>query len=631
MSLSDSLQSGNSFQPVGGFPLLMVEALLTSRLEGHGHVLFTSRNRDLSRLGTLLEIPPMAADEGVRLLLRGYDVNDIQQAHHDAALRIVNRLGQLALAIDQAAAYIKYKRMPLDRLGDFLTTYEAERRRILSYTPKKFWEYRKMQSQGQAEHISAFTTWEMSFQQLGSGDEPWKKVEAHFLTLSAFFAPTSITESLFRYYYEGYGSKVEWIQKFSLADGDEGDEEDEKSGKLSSSGGSHGTWDSDRYWDIVDKSAELSLLQSVSPGTGQQGASFSLHPLIRDWLQLRMKEKERPKYTQEAIKVLVCCVKADEIRSTSLEERTALITHMDMSLSNDEKILEPQDRLGCNVANCKAAGWYASFYAIQERYRTSESLFRRLVETLKSKLSEEHPLTLVNMSNLAMILQENGKYEEADSIHRQTLRLMKKVLGENHVDTLISMHNLASLLSERRKFEEAESLCRQTIKLRETELGSQHPDTLSSISILAGILAGILRNRKKYEEAEELRRSTLLTQETVLGKEHPLTLSTMGKLAAVLQDQKKYDEAEQIYRSLLMTQEMVLGKEHPLTLSIMNNLAVLLQNQKKYDEAEQIQRSTLMTQEMVLGKEHPNTLTTMSNLVALLLDQKRYDEAERMG
>ena len=126
---------------------------MTRVLGGCGHVIFTSRNRDLGRLGTLLEVPPMATDEGVELLLRGFNVTDIRNQHRETASKITKRLGELALAIDQAAAYIKYKRTPLDNLEDFLTTYEAERQKILSYTPKNFWEY---------EHINAFTTWELS-------------------------------------------------------------------------------------------------------------------------------------------------------------------------------------------------------------------------------------------------------------------------------------------------------------------------------------------------------------------------------------------------------------------------------------------------------------------------------------
>jgi len=255
-------------------------------------VLFTSRNRDLGRLGKLLEIPAITEDEGVKLVLRRYDEKDVHQRHRTKAARIVERLGGLALAVDQAEAYIQYKRMPLDRLEEFLTTYEVERQKILSYTPKNFWEYGTMQIHGEAEQskaISAFTTWEMSFQQLEPEDESRKKDVAHFLTLSAFFDPIRIDESMFRYYWEADSNRAEWMKIFCEIDNvaedenDENDEDDEEELdgegiEVLSGSGTRTRWDADRFWDVIAKSHGLSLLQSISSGTDPEGARFAFAP-----------------------------------------------------------------------------------------------------------------------------------------------------------------------------------------------------------------------------------------------------------------------------------------------------------------------------------------------------------------
>ena len=617
-------------------------------------MLFTSRNRDLSRLGTLLEIPAMATEEGVQLLLRGYNDNDVQQVHKVIASSIINRFGKLALAIDQAAAYITYKRMALDRLGDFLTTYEAERHRILSYTPKKFWEYRKMHNPEEVENISAFTTWEMSFRQLGSGDEPWKGDAEHFLTLSAFFAPTSIAESLFRKYQERQDGEAKWVQIFSVADGveDDGDDgdnedntneddkdEDEKheddedeymervdASEQSSGNGFHSTWDHDRFWDLIAESNELSLLQSISPGTDQEGANFSLHPLIRDWLQLRLKAKERQKYTQEAIEVLARSMEGYDVRSVTVEERIALLTHMDVSMSNDGKFSKSRDRLGHNIANCRAAHWFAWLYTDQGRYRTSEELYRRILETQRSLLSENHPFMLRTMNSLAVVLHDQGKNEEAEVMHRQVLKLRETELGDKHAETLRSMNNLAFVLVEQGKYEEAEVMHRQTLKLRETELGDKHIDTLRSMNNLAIVLV----DQGKYEEAEIMHRQTLKLREMELGDKHADTLLSMNNLAALLRDQGKHEEAERICRHTLMLRERLLGKEHLDTLSSMSELAWILHKQNKNDEAERICRQALLLQETVLSKENPETLWTMQNLTEILWAQGKHEEAERI-
>ncbi len=552
----------------------------------------------------------MTTEEGVRLLLRGCSNSDIQARHRVVAASIVERLGSLALAIDQAAAYIMYKRILLDRLEDFLTTYESERKKILSHTPKKFWEYEHINA------INAFTTWELSFQQLVSGDEPWKQYAAHFLTLSAFFAPTKIAESLFRYYHAMDGSEVTWIQMFTTADGiqddndkddeededheghndvEEGeekkdgedkdkDDEDDRANSQSSGQSFNNTWDPDRFWDVIAKSDELSLLQSISQGTGEDGAHFSLHPLIRDWLQLRLKIEDRAKRTQEAILVLSWCVQAYEDRSTTWEEKTALITHMDVSLSNDEEFSEPQDRLGHNIANCTTAAWFAYFYKERAQYPTSLSLYRRVLETQSSELSEQHHDTLHSMSAIGRLLSRVGEDEEAERTHQQTLTLRKKELGENHSDTLSSMFNVANLLSKQGKDEEAESIDRQVLTLLKMEHGEEDRPVLLSREYLAQVLS----HQNKHEEAERINRETLRLQEAASSKEHPHTLTSMNNLAQILARQQKYDEAEQILQEVLTLQETVLGKDHPDTLQSKGDLIMVLQNQGKHKEAELI-------------------------------------------
>ncbi len=67
---------------------------------------------------------------------------------------MVEKLGSLALAIDQAATYISARRIPLDA---FVALYAKRRAAILKHTPA-IWEYRKARSNGADEALSVFTT-----------------------------------------------------------------------------------------------------------------------------------------------------------------------------------------------------------------------------------------------------------------------------------------------------------------------------------------------------------------------------------------------------------------------------------------------------------------------------------------
>jgi hypothetical protein len=53
-----------------------------------------------------------------------------------------------------------------------------------------------------------------------------------------------------------------------------------------------------------------------------------------------------------------------------------------------------------------------------------------------------------------------GKYEQAEEMHRQELWLSETVLGKKHPDTLMSMSNLANVLNDQVRHEQAEEMHR---------------------------------------------------------------------------------------------------------------------------------------------------------------------------
>ena len=63
--------------------------------------------------------------------------------------------------------------------------------------------------------ISVFTTWEMLFQEVDSADQKRKNYVHYFLTLSAFFEPSHIGESIFQCRHQPVYTPVEWIDIFS--------------------------------------------------------------------------------------------------------------------------------------------------------------------------------------------------------------------------------------------------------------------------------------------------------------------------------------------------------------------------------------------------------------------------------
>ena len=83
------------------------------------------------------------------------------------------------------------------------------------------------------------------------------------------------------------------------------------------------------------------------------------------------------------------------------------------------------------------------------------------------------------MSNLALVLDSQGKYEEAEAMNRQTLERREKVLGLEHPDTLTSVHCLAHLLAKQRRIDESLRLYRRASAGYNTTLGKDYPTTIA--------------------------------------------------------------------------------------------------------------------------------------------------------
>jgi serine/threonine protein kinase/Tfp pilus assembly protein PilF len=267
-------------------------------------------------------------------------------------------------------------------------------------------------------------------------------------------------------------------------------------------------------------------------------------------------------------------------------------------------------------------------WVLQEEghYAEAEKLYRETLTIQRRVLGPEHTDSLSSMSDLALVLHYEGHDAEADKLYRETLDLERRVLGPENPKTLAAMNNLAIVLSYEGHYAEAEKLDRERLDIQRRVLGPEHLSTLASMSNLAIVLD----DEGHYAEAEKLDRETLDIQLRVLGPDHPGTLDSMTNLAIVLYYEGHYAEVEKLDRETLGIRRRVLGPDHPRTLGSMNALAVVLQREGHDAEAEKLQQETLNIQRRVLGPEHPATLGSMTNLAAVLCDEGHYAEAEKL-
>ena len=268
----------------------------------------------------------------------------------------------------------------------------------------------------------------------------------------------------------------------------------------------------------------------------------------------------------------------------------------------------------------------ASTYLEQGRLVEAEKLLVHVLEREKQVLGRNHPDTLVNMTNLASTYRGQGRVAEAEELLTMVLETGRRIFSDEHPNTLIRMANIALIYSDQRRWIEAEALLVRVIEIGKRVLSDEHPFVLTGLNHLASVL----RCQGKNTRAEEILLQALVVMERVHGKNHPSTLTSTNNLALVLSNKGMHKEAEAIYRQGLALRGKVLGPEHPDTLTSMNNVAEALSSQGEYEQAEAILRQTLMLRKKVLGKEHPATLISTIGLGEILQRQGRYIESEEV-
>lgn len=584
-----------------------------------------------------MELGPLNLDEGVNLILRGCTPQEIDE-NLENAKEIIRRLGGLALAIDQAGAYIAHRRIPPHGLQEFLETYEAQRKEIMSFVPSSLWEYGSIQSHVEEDHtkaINVFTTWEISLKQLLRDNPQQKDAIIRLLTVSAYFNPARIEEELFRNYWaalqnrDDLKSRETWWSQIlkSLKQSQQNNVDKAHAPWLRAIGtkidvgkqtSSHheipDQWDTGHFWDMLRKIHNLSLVQNIEKDA--QGASFSLHPLVRDWLQHRGQMIDHKPYLTEGFEILGSTAKIYR-KIISIDESAALVSHIDACMLNEEHLSEPQKHIGREETSYHTANDLSSACYRHGRCDLSEKLLHRITRNVNAHISY--------FTFFSKMLIIEGKDEQVVKLIDRCQQYRENTLDEKHPDRLAFMSTLSMALSNLGRYDEAEPLQRKTLRLRQEVLGCIHRDTLESMSELAFSLYG----QKKFEDSEALAREALQLCESTLPEDDEITLIIMGKLAMVLQGQSQLNEAETLQRKVLGKWQHLRGEKHLITLLSMHNLALILESTKK-NEAEELYRYAVQTRKEVLRKGHPSTLISMKQLAALLQKDGRDEEANEI-
>ena len=267
-------------------------------------------------------------------------------------------------------------------------------------------------------------------------------------------------------------------------------------------------------------------------------------------------------------------------------------------------------------------------YTYQEAGRLPEaiSMFEQILDDSMRILGSDHPNTLATRNNLAGAHASAEHFTEAISLYESVLDDSMRILGSDHPNTLATRNNLAGAHCAAGHLTEAIDLYKQVIVDRTRVLGEDHPDTLTSCNALAGAhyATGHLT------EAINLYEQVLENRTQALGENHLDTLTTQDNLARVYASKGDFDEAITMYQRLITIRTRLLDSDHPHTLVSRDNLAGVYALKGDFDKAIAMYEKSYKEHRRILGEKHPSTLASCINLAGAYESIRRFEDSIRL-
>ncbi|WP_279493586.1 FxSxx-COOH system tetratricopeptide repeat protein [Actinocrispum wychmicini] len=636
---------------------------------GPGEILVTSRNPDWAGIARPLEVTVFRREESIELLRRrGPEVNN------EDANTLADKLGDLPLAIEQAAAWRAVTGMPV---AEYLRLFDEKVNEILDTSPATGYD------------LSVAAAWNVSFDELKN-----RNPAAHrLLQVCAFFAPEPISRDLFagargveispeldaalrdpmqlsraiRDIYLYSLAKIDHRSNTLLlhrlvqavlrnrmspkrhADMRHGahlllanmDPRDPTSSKV---------WP--RYQEVLPHIANAEVVECEDPWVRQlvinigrflyfwgdhQEAAALLKQALDNW---SVQLGENDQYSLQAASFLGLCLWAlgRFPEAAEINERT-LSLRRQVSGENSEETILAELRVAADV---KARGEFAAAREMNERiyqkakglygeddpitlqtahdlavtlrlcgdYRVAFDLDERTYQRRSEVLGYDNMGTLNTLTGLILDRQELGDYPRARVEHEQVAKRVREILGDDKADTLRRNSYLAVAKRKDGAHAEALLLSQETLHLSRQRYGDDHPNTMA-----AAIAHSIdLRHADRLEDARALGEGTFERYRNKLGEHHPHTLSAAVDLAVTLRLQGEAMNARQLTERSLEQFRVALGPDHPHAVVCMINLASDIAALKETEVAVSTGTEALERSKRVLGQDHPTTLAAALNL-----------------
>ncbi|MFJ2746258.1 FxSxx-COOH system tetratricopeptide repeat protein [Streptomyces sp. NPDC087440] len=493
--------------------------------DGPGRVMVTSRNSQWSSLASSLEVDVFAREESVALIRRRS-----QQIPDEAADRLAESLGDLPLAVEQAAVWLAETGMPVNQYLDLFETKYAE---LLQTSPPPDYE------------LPVAAAWNVSLDRLRENHP----AALQLLQVCAFFAPEPIDWDLFS---AVRGVAAPTALRATLDD------------------------------PIKLGRAVREIGRYALARIDHRKSTIQVHRLVQRVLIQQMNEQERAEMRHCAHEILANADPRNPERPAEWPRYSSLLPHVRAS-----NMIECEDPWARQLVLNETR-----FLLARSDYQEALNVAERAGGIWRRTLGDEHEHVLEIDQVRAQVLRWHNRYDDAFELQTQLLERCRRVLGERHPATPRAVSFLAVLLRARGDFLGARNLDQQAYEALLREFGPDDPATLQAAHNYTVSLR-LSSDIKDLEETYRLDEDTFQRRVEVLGEDHRQTLLSLHCVYVDLQELGRYQEAADGQEQLRDRLLAMLGEEHPLTGFVTRELSITRRKLGLHQEAFDLSQGVL--------------------------------------
>jgi tetratricopeptide (TPR) repeat protein len=566
---------------------------------GEGHVLVTTRTRAFSGVAAQLEVGVMGRDEATAFLQRRTGGSPA------AAKTLAGELGDLPLALEQAAAFMEQTGL---RLEEYLELYQQNRELLLD----------------KGEPVSYGATVDATFRLAIGKVAERSRAAVELLELCAFLGSEVVPHDLLTVIPAASPIALAQVVHDRLA-----------------------------YVETVGVLHGFSLVE-------RDEAGVRVHRLVQAVARHRLDPDDRAAWVTRAVILVLDAWPAEASLPAAWPRCGQLLPHALAVADHAEQLVSVPESTSALLIKV------GQYLMGRVELVAARATLERALALAETALGPEHRNIAVILDNLGLVLHRLGELEESSIRHEQALALFEAVDGSNHPDVARVLTNLGIVLAAHGELAAARIRLERALAIKEAAHGPHHPEVAATLVNLGNVhyqlgelpqarshqeralaildvayepdhpqaastlesLSLVLVDLGEVTEAHALLERALVIKKAAYGLDHPEVAITLHNIGALLSRLEDLPRARALLERALAIEEAVYGPSNPQVATSLESLGVVLGKVGELAEARALLERALVILEGAYGPDHPQVARTLSNLGSVLWELGELQSAQ---